>query len=261
MAGLTSTARMRGTSFVELMIAVSIVGVAVMVMLTQITISFRENSESENRGFAYRKGMQILAEVQNGIERGSIPDAESLDALVDLEGFNPRLTTLADSRGEAFDPEHSMSGNLMRFGTWLWGRVLEVEQPEGQPILRYIRVHVYKRRDNGGWDRMAVVTGVVSLRARAAQSTKFYDVYVLALADTPLFYSDRGKVDLRDVAREQIYLNLPLKPVCGTTCAGLCPACGANRNRIKCSCCTVQPDPRLAPLLALKKQSEGGPDS
>ena len=38
MAELRSAARMRGTSFVELMVAVSIVGVALMVMLTQITI-------------------------------------------------------------------------------------------------------------------------------------------------------------------------------------------------------------------------------
>ena len=37
----------RGTTFVELMVAISIVGIALMVMLTQITISFRETEMNE----------------------------------------------------------------------------------------------------------------------------------------------------------------------------------------------------------------------
>jgi uncharacterized protein len=79
----------------------------------------------------------------------------------------------------------------------------------------------------------------------------------LVLEDAMLFYADRGKVDLRQVAREQIHLNLPLKPVCRADCGGLCPTCGANRNRIKCSCQPADVDPRLAPLLAFKKQTGG----
>lgn len=82
----------------------------------------------------------------------------------------------------------------------------------------------------------------------------------LALEDAMLFYADRGKVDLRQIAREQIHLNLPLKPVCRADCGGLCPTCGVNRNRIECSCQPAEVDPRLAPLLALKKKM-GGPRS
>jgi uncharacterized protein len=79
----------------------------------------------------------------------------------------------------------------------------------------------------------------------------------LVLEDAELFYADRGKVDLRAIAREQIHLNLPLKPVCRAECGGLCPTCGANRNRIECSCQPAEVDPRLAPLLALKKKMDG----
>jgi uncharacterized protein len=82
----------------------------------------------------------------------------------------------------------------------------------------------------------------------------------LALEDSTLFYAERGKVDLREIAREQIHLNLPLKPVCRADCRGLCPTCGVNRNRIECSCRQAEGDPRLAPLLALKKKL-GGPRS
>jgi uncharacterized protein len=79
----------------------------------------------------------------------------------------------------------------------------------------------------------------------------------LALEDATLFYADRGRADLREICREQIYLNLPLKPVCRGECAGLCPTCGANRNRIECRCRPAQPDPRLAPLLAFKNKKKG----
>jgi len=79
----------------------------------------------------------------------------------------------------------------------------------------------------------------------------------LVLEDANLFYADRGKVDLRGIAQEQIHLNLPLKPMCRADCGGLCPTCGANRNRIECSCQPAEVDPRLAPLLALKKKMDG----
>jgi uncharacterized protein len=76
----------------------------------------------------------------------------------------------------------------------------------------------------------------------------------LDLDDASLFYADRGKVDLREIAREQIDLNLPLKPLCRDDCAGLCPTCGANRNRIECVCPSGDVDPRLAPLLDLRQK-------
>ncbi len=71
--------------------------------------------------------------------------------------------------------------------------------------------------------------------------------------DSSLFYAHDGKADLGEIAREQLYLNLPQKPVCRTGCKGLCPTCGANRNRIECDCGEEVVDPRLAPLLEIKK--------
>lgn len=75
--------------------------------------------------------------------------------------------------------------------------------------------------------------------------------------DLDQYEAPEGKVDLRAVAREQVHLNLPLKPVCRPDCRGLCPTCGGNRNRIECGCSTDEPDPRLAPLLELKKRLQG----
>ena len=51
------------------------------------------------------------------------------------------------------------------------------------------------------------------------------------------FYSDRA-IALRHLASEQIQLSIPMKPLCDDKCLGLCPQCGANRNRESCSLTT-----------------------
>jgi uncharacterized protein len=72
--------------------------------------------------------------------------------------------------------------------------------------------------------------------------------------DASLFVAPGGKADLVQISAEQIYLNLPLKPVCKVECKGLCPRCGANRNWVECGCPGETIDPRLAPLLQFKKR-------
>lgn len=75
--------------------------------------------------------------------------------------------------------------------------------------------------------------------------------------DALLYYAEDGQARLDAIATEQIWLNLPLKPVCRPECAGLCPTCGASRNRIQCGCRSEEVDPRLAPLLEFKKRLGG----
>ena len=64
------------------------------------------------------------------------------------------------------------------------------------------------------------------------------------------YYRD-DEIDLGEVIREQFYLALPMKPLCREDCQGLCPTCGANRNRETCDCRTDWVDPRLEPLKKL----------
>jgi uncharacterized protein len=73
--------------------------------------------------------------------------------------------------------------------------------------------------------------------------------------DARLFYASEGKADLSIIAVEQIYLNLPQKPICSQECKGLCPECGSNRNADRCDCRIEDVDPRLAPLLELRKDT------
>jgi DUF177 domain-containing protein len=62
------------------------------------------------------------------------------------------------------------------------------------------------------------------------------------------FFSGEG-VALADVISEQVILAVPMKTLCGDDCRGLCPVCGADRNRVECHC----PSPKgESPFASLK---------
>lgn len=67
------------------------------------------------------------------------------------------------------------------------------------------------------------------------------------------FYSDRS-VPLRDLALEQIQLSIPMKPLCDEGCLGLCPTCGVNRTRERCSCETSIVDDRWGALKDIRDE-------
>jgi uncharacterized protein len=45
-----------------------------------------------------------------------------------------------------------------------------------------------------------------------------------------------NEIDLAPCVWEEVVLAMPLKFVCREDCAGLCPHCGANLNRERCTC-------------------------
>jgi uncharacterized protein len=63
---------------------------------------------------------------------------------------------------------------------------------------------------------------------------------------------DGERIDLTEIAREQILLNLPTQNFCRENCQGLCEKCGANLNETECGCETKEIDPRWSALKNLK---------
>ena len=47
------------------------------------------------------------------------------------------------------------------------------------------------------------------------------------------FYAD-DRIDLEPIMSEQVFLQLPVRTLCGEDCKGLCSTCGANLNREYC---------------------------
>ena len=60
----------------------------------------------------------------------------------------------------------------------------------------------------------------------------------LPLPDEPgSFTIDENNIlDLSEAIRQYALLAIPMKPLCATDCAGLCPTCGHNLNEGACSC-------------------------
>lgn len=59
------------------------------------------------------------------------------------------------------------------------------------------------------------------------------------------------RLDLDELLREDILLDMPSKFLCSPECKGLCPSCGKNLNQGPCGCNRKEPDPRLAVLKSL----------
>jgi uncharacterized protein len=70
------------------------------------------------------------------------------------------------------------------------------------------------------------------------------------------FYSG-DELDIINLLKEQVALNIPMKPLCNDLCRGLCPNCGADLNVTACSCSQRTVDPRFEKLgKLLKKRKE-----
>ncbi len=77
---------------------------------------------------------------------------------------------------------------------------------------------------------------------RELQSEADGDAYIL----TP-----EERLDLDELVREDILLDLPSKYLCSPDCKGLCPKCGKNLNEGPCGCENDEIDPRLEILKSL----------
>jgi uncharacterized protein len=63
------------------------------------------------------------------------------------------------------------------------------------------------------------------------------------------FTIDQNNIlDLTEAIRQYTLLSIPMKPLCQTDCAGLCPTCGTNLNEEQCQCLPKPVDPRWAKL-------------
>jgi uncharacterized protein len=73
-------------------------------------------------------------------------------------------------------------------------------------------------------------------------------------ADLDVSVYDGERIDIAELAREQILLNIPARQLCVESCAGLCEKCGANKNTEDCQCKSEDVDPRWNALKELKIQ-------
>jgi uncharacterized protein len=71
-------------------------------------------------------------------------------------------------------------------------------------------------------------------------------------AETEIGFYSAGVMELEDVLREQVLLDVPIKALCQYDCKGLCSVCGVNRNQQSCECTRGRSGVRWAALGDLK---------
>ena len=64
-------------------------------------------------------------------------------------------------------------------------------------------------------------------------------------------------LDLTGLINECIFTAMPLKPLCGINCKGLCQVCGVDHNLESCGCETQDRDPRWQAIEGFVPEQEG----
>jgi len=67
---------------------------------------------------------------------------------------------------------------------------------------------------------------------------------------------DGREIAVAPIAEERVQLSIPMKPLCGRECQGLCPQCGADRNAGPCGCAESTADPRWSALESFKNAAK-----
>lgn len=87
-------------------------------------------------------------------------------------------------------------------------------------------------------DRELVVQATLQyqLQMRCAKCLEEFASPVTTSATFSYPVAPADVVDIRDDLRQEIILSYPMIPVCQSSCLGLCPQCGQNRNHGLCQC-------------------------
>ncbi len=72
--------------------------------------------------------------------------------------------------------------------------------------------------------------------------------------DMEVEFFDGVEINIDQAVAEQIFLNVPMKPICKPDCKGLCPICGTNLNKGRCSCGRPRFSPFYEAMQQLKKK-------
>jgi uncharacterized protein len=76
-------------------------------------------------------------------------------------------------------------------------------------------------------------------------------------------HMDAGKpiLDLDELLRQELLVEVPMRALCGAACRGLCPRCGADLNQGPCACPPDEAASPLAQLGTLLEDRKGSADA
>jgi uncharacterized protein len=89
--------------------------------------------------------------------------------------------------------------------------------------------------------------------------TELYAFTPNSVTDSGLLVPENGKIDLEPIVRDEMFLAIPISPLCDPECKGLCPVCGNNLNETTCVHDDEAIDSRLTVLKALLQKGDNPP--
>ena len=87
-----------------------------------------------------------------------------------------------------------------------------------------------------------------------AMDLKFPETQELSSDELEVTFLEGEEIDLEEIIRENIYLSIPIRPLCSESCQGLCPECGKDLNEGDCGCLKGRFEPRFQPLEILRRK-------
>lgn len=154
-----------------------------------------------------------------------------IDKLEQTEGrfahaYGSEELALDDDRARLIEPPR-VSGTVSRDGNQLFlrGRLSAVAQVDCDRCLKPVDLPVNMK-----------------FNLRYVTAEEYASIHAAELEDEDLALSvfDGEAIDVDEVAREQVLLEVPLRTLCREDCKGFCPECGVDRNRKDCSCQTAE---------------------
>ena len=89
-----------------------------------------------------------------------------------------------------------------------------------------------------------------------SQSTEGKKEIALGSEDMEVSLYDGAEIQIGEIFREQILLQIPVRQVCREDCKGICPGCGADLNREECRCRTEILDNPFSVLRKLREAAQ-----
>ena len=114
--------------------------------------------------------------------------------------------------------------------------LLELDSKAGYAAVAPVHYHLTAQLISGG----VLVSGEVSTKI-AGECVSCLDPVESEVSTGPLelFFElepNQEECDVTEDIRSEMLLALPMNLHCSENCRGLCPVCGANRNRESCRC-------------------------
>lgn len=77
------------------------------------------------------------------------------------------------------------------------------------------------------------------------------DTHEVCETELDMAFYEEDELDIDELLKEQIILNIPMQPLCTESCKGICPQCGTDLNVTECKCELINTDSRLEILKTL----------